>query len=100
MDQSINIEIEFIGFPTIYGIFHGNSQKYAFQGETLLDLIENLIEQNGDQLKECLLYQPTRTLDPAIQIIINQKYIGKERIYHQRIKEVGKITFLKLLAGG
>jgi len=96
----MNIKIEFMGFPVIYDIFPEGPHPYAFPGETLPELIQSLIERNGVRVKEALLDARTQSLDPAIQIMVNRKFLPKEEIPSRRIEEGDQITFLKLLAGG
>ena len=96
----MNIKIEFIGFPVIYDIFPEGPHPYAFPGETLPELIQSLIQQNGTRLKESLLDPRTQSLDPTIQVMINKRFPPKEEIPSSRIEEGDHVTFLKLLAGG
>lgn len=96
----MNIKVEFIGFPVIYDIFPEGSHPYAFRGETMPELIQNLIERNGTRVKESLLDPRTQSLDPTIQVMVNQKFLPKEEISSRRIEEGDHVTFLKLLAGG
>jgi sulfur carrier protein ThiS len=62
--------------------------------------MQSLIERSGVRVKESLLDPRTQSLDPAIQIMINRKFLPKEEIPSRRIEEGDQITFLKLLAGG
>lgn len=96
----MNIEIEFIGFPTIYDIFQEGRHTCDFSGNGLWELIEDLIDRYGDRVKEPLMDPTSHTLDSVLQIMINQKYIKQDDFYHQKIEDGDKITFLKLLAGG
>jgi sulfur carrier protein ThiS len=96
----MNIRIEFIGFPVIYDIFPEGPHPLVFPGETLPELIQSLVEQKGVRVKESLLDPGTQSLDPAIQIMINRKFLPKEEIPLRRIEEGDQVTFLKLLAGG
>lgn len=64
------------------------------------ELIQNLIERNGTRVKESLLDPRTQSLDPTIQVMVNQKFLPKEEISSRRIEEGDHVTFLKLLAGG
>jgi sulfur carrier protein ThiS len=96
----MNIKIEFIGFPVIYDIFPEGPHPYAFTGETLLELIGDLIARHEKRVKESLLDGRTQALDPAIQVTINRKFILKEQMSGQKIEEGDQVTFLKLLAGG
>ena len=96
----MNIKIEFIGFPTIYERFPAGSHSYNFPGNSLIHLITDLIARHDSRLKESLLDPVTGSLDPAIQIIINQNMVSREQIQIWEIEEDAQITFLKLLAGG
>ncbi len=96
----MRIEVEFVGFPTIYDIFQEVSHPHSFSGETLSDLIESLIEKYGERLIESLLDPGTHAFDPAIQIMVNRQYVGRESLHLKKMKEGDKVTFLRLLAGG
>ena len=96
----MNIKVEFIGFPVIYDIFPEGSHPYAFPGEAMPELIQNLIERNGTRVKESLLDTRTQSLDPTIQVMINKKFLPQQEIPRHRIGEGDHVTFLKLLAGG
>jgi sulfur carrier protein ThiS len=96
----MNIKIEFIGFPLIYDIFPEGPHPYAFPGRTFFELIEDLIARHETRVRESLLDGRTRALDPTIQVTINRKFILKDEIPQQKIKEGDHVTFLKLLAGG
>jgi len=96
----MNIKIEFIGFPVIYDFFPEGAHLYTFSGNTLSQLVHDLIIRNGTRVQESLLDPGTQSLDPTIQIMVNQKLIPRGKTEEQKIKEGDHITFLKLLAGG
>jgi sulfur carrier protein ThiS len=96
----MNIKIEFIGFPVIYDIFPEGTHPYTLSGDTLSQLIEDLVAHSDPRVKESLLDPGTKSLDPTIQIMIKQKLIPRSQIQEQKIKEGDHVTFLKLLAGG
>jgi sulfur carrier protein ThiS len=96
----MNIKIEFIGFPVIYDIFPEGPHPYAFAGETLGELIQDLCERNEVRVRESLLNGRTGAMDPTIQVTINRKFILKDEIPRQKIEEGDRVSFLKLLAGG
>ena len=96
----MNVEIEFIGFPTIYDIFQEGYHACDFSGNSLWELIEDLIDRYGARVKESLMDPKSQTLDPALQIMINQQFITEDDFYRQKIEGGDKITFLRLLAGG
>jgi sulfur carrier protein ThiS len=96
----MNVKIEFVGFPVIYDIFPEGPHPFVFSGETLPELIQSLAERKGVRVRESLLDPRTQSLDPAIQIMINRKFLPKEEIPSRRIEAGDHVTFLKLLAGG
>jgi sulfur carrier protein ThiS len=98
--MKINIRIEFIGFPVIYDLFPKGFHSYSLAGRTLPQLIDDLITRHDSRVKESLLDAGTNSLDPTIQVMINQKFIPQDQIQDQKIEEGDDITFLKLLAGG
>jgi sulfur carrier protein ThiS len=96
----LNVEIEFMGFPTIYNIFRDGSRRFSFSGDTLRESVEALIKAYGDTVKTALQNPIKNDLDPTIQIMVNGKCLIKEDLLDQRLTEGDKITFLKLLSGG
>jgi sulfur carrier protein ThiS len=99
-NESMNVKIEFIGFSMIDDIFPAGCHPYNFKGKNLWELLEDLIERHGHQMKESLIDQRTQSFDPVLQIRVNQNYIHKDDFKHHIIEEGDCITFLKLLAGG
>ena len=96
----MNIKIEFIGFPVIYDLFPEGTHSYPLPGDTLSQLIENLVAHSDPRVKESLLDPGTESLDPTIQIMFNRKLVSKDQIQKQKVREGDQVTFMKLLAGG
>jgi len=96
----VNIQLEFIGFPIIYDLFPEGPHLYALEGNTLVELIEDLIAQEDSRVKEALLDPGTKSLDPTIQVMVNQKFISRAQLKEQKVEENSHVTFFKLLAGG
>ena len=96
----IKIGIEFIGFPMIYDLFPEGAHPCTLSGETVAQLVLDLISRNGSRIQEALLDPRTGELDPAIQIGINGKFISRDQIPRQKIEDGDKVTFFRLLAGG
>ena len=96
----MNIRLEFIGFPVIYDLFPVGSHAYTIAGNTLAQLIEDLAAHEDLRVKESLLDPATGTIDPTIQVMVNQKLVRKDQIQNQKIEEGNQVAFLKLLAGG
>jgi sulfur carrier protein ThiS len=98
--MAMNIKIEFIGFPVIYDLFPEGPHSYTLPGDTLSQLIENLVAHSDPRVKESLLDPGTKSLDPTIQIMVNRKLVSKDQIQEQKVREGDQVTFMKLLAGG
>ncbi len=96
----MQIEVEFIGFPTVYDIFPEGRHRVAFEGKTIRDLVENLIAQKGARLKEALLDPGTGRLDPTIQVCLDKRFLARDEIPDVSVEEGNCVTFLRLLAGG
>ena len=96
----MNIRIEFIGFPIIYDLFPEGTHPYPLPGDTLSQLIKNLVAHSDPRVKESLLDPRTESLDPTIQIMVNRKLVSKDQIQEQKVREGEQVTFMKLLAGG
>ncbi len=96
----MNIKIEFIGFPVIYDLFPAGPHLYTISGNMLIHLVNDLIARHDPRVKESLLEPGTGTIDPTVQIMINQKLVPKTEMQEQKVGEGDHITFLKLLAGG
>lgn len=96
----MKINIEFIGFPVIYDLFPEGSHAYPFPGDTILQLVDDLIARHGERMKDALLDPGTRKMDPTIQVRINGRFVLRDVISGQRIQEGDHVAFLKLLAGG
>lgn len=96
----MNVDVEFIGFPIIYDLFPEGRHRYSFSGNSIPQLVEDLIARYGQRLGEALRETGTKRMDPTIQMRINGKFILREEMAQQRIEEGDSLTFLKLLAGG
>ncbi|MCX5907320.1 MAG: hypothetical protein NTY64_09065 [Deltaproteobacteria bacterium] len=96
----MNIQIEFIGFPTIYDLFPEGAHSYTFAGRTIGELVGDLIEKNNPRVRETLLDGKTQTLDSSIQVTINRQFIKKEELQSRGIQEGDRVIFMRLLAGG
>lgn len=99
-EEKTGIHIVFVGFPKIYDFFQKDHVYYLFSGHTLKDLIEDLLVQYGQQIKESFWDERLNRLDPSIQIMINEKYVKSADLQHAELSKGDKVTFLRLLAGG
>ncbi len=96
----MQIEVEFIGFPTIYDLFPEGRHRIVFDGKSLHELIEFLIARNGERLKEALTEPGSDRFDPTIQVSLNKRFLAGQEIARTFVAEGDCVTFLRLLAGG
>ncbi len=96
----MKIQLEFIGFPVIYDLFPEGSHPYTIAGNTLAQLLEDLAAHEDPRVKESLFDPALETIDPTLQVMVNQQLVQKDQMQNQKIEESDQITFLKLLAGG
>ena len=94
------IEVKFVGFPAVYDFFKGSSIQYTFRGETLTNLIDELIAYYGEILKKSFMIIRTQSMDPTIQATVNGVYIKRKKFGSHLIKEGDQVSFLRLMAGG
>jgi len=94
------IEVKFVGFPTVYDFFQGPFIQHTFSGKTLSDLIDDLMACYDKPLSESFLIKRTQTLDPTIQASVNETSIRREAFNHQVIEDGDRVTLLRLMAGG
>jgi len=99
-EEKTGIEIVFVGFPKIYDFFQRDRIRYSFSGRTLKDLIDDLLVQYGQRVKESFWDERVNGLDPCIQIMINEEYVRGADPRNVELSQGDQVTFLKLLAGG
>ena len=73
--------------------------EVEFDGETVNDLIEHLIERYGRKARQAL-YDGEGKLDPVVQILLN----GEEWITHDRLdtalQDGDSVILMMMIAGG
>jgi sulfur carrier protein ThiS len=96
----MDISIEFIGFPILYDIFPEGPSPYAYDGNTVAQLLDQLIAKGDTLVRESLLDPGMGSIDPAIQVMINGKFLEKEKFRERRLDKGDSVTVMRLLAGG
>jgi sulfur carrier protein ThiS len=96
----MQIEIEFIGFPTLYDLFPEGRHRVLFEGSTFRELADDLIARKGERLREALMEPGTDRFDPTIQVSLNNRFLAGQEIAQTSVAEGDRVTFLRLLAGG
>lgn len=103
---AIRIEIKFVGFPKLYGLFSYGFSGYDFSRRTLMDLIWELVRDNHETVRQSFFPDQDSVIDPTIQVRIQSgdsrpEYVNNQEAFNQKIlREGDRVTFLRLLAGG
>jgi sulfur carrier protein ThiS len=98
--ETMEISIQFIGFPIIYDLFPGGPHPYTLTGKTIAQLVDDLISRKGGRIQEALLDSRTKELDLTIQIAINGDFIPRDKIPQKEIQDGDHVIFFMLMAGG
>ena len=102
----ISIQIKFMGFPKLFGLFPYGFSGYDFSGRTLLDLIRELVGNDKEALYQSFFPDQDSMIDPTIQVCIQSResrpeYVNKQEAFDQKMLRDGDlVTFMRLLAGG
>jgi MoaD family protein len=92
----INLKILLPVLPEAIG---HNELQLEFSGETVNDLLEDLIARYGRKARQAL-FDKTGQLDPVIQILLN----GEQWVTHDRLDTIlqdgDDVIIMLLLAGG
>jgi len=100
MIEKKSVEIELVGFPTVYDFLGGDRIQHTFSGHTLKDLIEDLFHKYGNEISDVFWDKRIDNLDPAIQVAINGNFVETSNPQGVEISKDDHVTFLRLLAGG
>jgi hypothetical protein len=93
------ITIKTFNFPALKKLL-GVSYRVEFEGNTLKDLINQLVALHGDRLRNVLL-DAENGLGLGIQVILNKKkFISGKALSHQCLHDGDTVFFMMLAAGG
>lgn len=93
------IEITFLSLPKVTKIIGNKSISFNFSGETINDLLHELVKEYGAELGQFLLDDYGK-LDMIFKIILNKKDWIKRDQLSKVLKDGDQLTIMMLVGGG
>ena len=95
----MTVYIQFVGFHTIYEQYK-EPFAFPFAGDRIPELVDEMIGQHGKTLQDALQDERLGTLDPVIQVRVNERTLSRKELGNHVLTEGDRVTFMKLLSGG
>lgn len=95
----MKVILKILALPVLSQAIGGKELAIDFEGETVNDLIQHLVQRFGPQAKEAL-YDEEGELDLMIQILLNEKEWVTRDSLDTPLKEGDTLAFMFLAAGG
>jgi MoaD family protein len=95
----MRVQVEFLGLPMVSDIIGTKKVKLDFSGETVKDLMEELVRRYGKKVRDTF-YDTDGHFDPMIQIALNGKSFIDANRHDTVLNEGDNLAFILLLAGG
>jgi hypothetical protein len=95
----MDVRVKFVGFPEIKRVLGGVEIPLQVKGDTLGDLVGQLIKKYGDPMR-CGSVLETGALEPSIRVLVNEKdwILGADLSFW--LKQGDCVTFLLMMGGG
>ncbi|MGB5933728.1 MAG: MoaD/ThiS family protein [Anaerolineae bacterium] len=95
----MKVTLKILALPMLSQAVGAKELAIDFEGETVNDLIEDLVERFGPKAKQAL-YDEKGELDLIIQILLNEKeWVTRDRLDNP-LEEGDTLSFMYLAAGG
>jgi len=95
----LKVQIESLGLPTLSKVI-GRKTQWELAGETVADLIKEIVDRHGRKMHKILLDQ-TGELDLAIQVMLNDEgCLPREEFSKRPWKDGDSVKFMLLVGGG
>ncbi len=95
----MKVTLKILALPMLSQAVGAKEVAIDFEGETVNDLIEDLVQRFGPKAKQAL-YDEKGELDLMIQILLNEKeWVTRDRL-DTPLKEGDTLAFMFLAAGG
>lgn len=95
----MKVALKVLALPMLSQAIGAKEVAIDFEGETVNDLIEDLVKRFGPQAKRAL-YDEKGEVDLMIQILLNEKeWVTRDRL-DTPLKEGDTLAFMFLAAGG
>jgi MoaD family protein len=95
----MKIVVELLGLPMVSDVIGKKRLEVDFQGETVKDVIDELINRYGKKMRDAF-YDAEGNFDMMIQITLNGKSFITADKRNTPLKEGDSLIFMLLLAGG
>jgi molybdopterin converting factor small subunit len=95
----MKINIEFLSMPIVTKIVGSKILSLDFPGETITDLINQIVNTYGEKLGHFLL-DGSNKLDRAFMIHLNKKEWVRRDQLNKTLKDGDQVTLMMLVGGG
>lgn len=95
----MKISVEFLSLPIVTKIVGGKSLSLNFSGQTVDDLINEIVNKYGEKVRRFFLDESGK-LDRVFKILLNKKeWISRDQM-NKTLKEGDQVTIMMLVGGG
>jgi molybdopterin converting factor small subunit len=95
----MRVELRTMALPALAKALGGKRVDVDFQGNTVADLIQHLVEQHGPAARGALLDEDGN-LDDIIQVLVNEKQWVVHDDMKVALKEGDSVILMLLVVGG
>jgi len=95
----MKINLTFLSLPKVTKIIGNKSISFNFSGQTINDLLKELIKKYGTELGQFLLDDKGK-LDMVFKIMLNKKEWIKRDQLDKVLKDGDQLTIMMLVGGG
>jgi MoaD family protein len=95
----MKIDVEFLSVPLISEGIGKKNLEVDISGETVQDVIDELIRRFGEKVRDTL-YDQEGNYNLMVQIAHNKKSVIPFNELHTPLKEGDNLTFMMLVTGG
>lgn len=95
----MKIAVEFLSLPVVTKIVGGKSISFDFHGQTIEDLMNEIVTRYGEKVRGFLLDESGK-LDRIFKVLLNKKeWISRDQM-NKTLKDGDKVTIMMLVGGG
>lgn len=95
----MKISVEFLSVPIVTKIVGGKFISFDLSGQTVDDLIDEMINKYGQKLRR-FLFDDSGKLDTVFKILLNKKEWIRRDQMNKPLKDGDQVTLMMLVAGG
>ena len=95
----MKIAVEFLSMPVVTKIVGGKSISFDFHGQTIEDLMNEIVTRYGEKVRGFLLDESGK-LDRIFKILLNKKeWVSRDHM-NKTLKDGDQVTIMMLVGGG